>query len=66
MRPCYFWKEPPEVELRGEHIFIQPPHTDDFEVMVTPHMLQRIVAKYNRVLDEWHERRTAVVPIKGG
>lgn len=62
MRPCYFTKEPPEVEIRGDHIFIRPAHTDEFELAVTPHVLQRTVAVYNRVLDEWHRTKRGIIP----
>lgn len=63
MRPCYFCKELPQIEIRGDHIFILPSH-GDYEIALTPRMLQKMVASYNRILDEWHEHRAKVVPIK--
>lgn len=59
MRPCYFCKEPPEVDIRGDHIFIKPSHTDEFEIAITANVLQRTVARYNRILEEWRERQVS-------
>jgi hypothetical protein len=60
MLECYFAKEPPDVEIRGEMVFIRPSYAN-YEIAITPQMLQKIVAKYNRILDELHERSGATV-----
>lgn len=61
---CYFAKEPPEFELRGDHVVATPSH-GQYEVVLAPQTLQKLVARANRVLDEWHEgRRGVVIPMR--
>jgi len=52
--PCYFAKQPPEIEVRGGLIFIRP-EGSHCEVAVTPHTLHLFVARAQRALHDFHE-----------
>ena len=62
MQQCYFAKEAPEIEIRNGVVFIRPLDSH-CEVALSPATLSAFVARANRALDEFHERRT-VVPLK--
>ena len=58
MERCYFAKEPPEIEVRGDLIFITP-NGGHCQIALTAATLGRFIAVANRALDEVFERRGA-------
>jgi hypothetical protein len=61
-RHCYFARQAPDVEVRGERVLINTEGTP-CEIAVSARTLGKFVANANRALDQWHECGR-VIPIR--
>jgi hypothetical protein len=63
---CYFAKDAPDVELRGDLIFIVP-REGHCEIALTPATLRRFVLCATEALAKWQvDSLDRVVPFRGG
>ena len=64
MERCYFAKEAPEIEVRGDLIFIMP-DGGHCQIALTAATLTQFIALANRALGDFHVRHAPVRQLRG-